>query len=166
MAGTLMGFMIFVLPRYDAIKEARNTIETKEIEVAAKKKFVEKMAELKKQIDARQDDLAKVESLISTGKHTQDVIINLESISQEAGVALNDFKIGVSKGGGDNYEVLQIEFSTSGQYAVLSNLIKLMEKNLRIMDIQELSFTKKETEGLLASPLLLLSLKLNTYYLK
>lgn len=163
-AGALAAFMVLVLPRYDLIQETKDTIETREMGVAKKKKFVEKMIELKKLIEARKDDLSKVESFISSGKHTQDVIVNIESIAREAGVAINDLKTGSAKSDNDSFEILQINLTAGGQYSALSNMIKLIEKNLRIFDIQEISITKKESGGL-ASPLIS-SIKLNTYYLK
>ena len=164
-AGALASFMIFVLPRYDLIKETKDTIEIREIEVAKKRKFVDKMIELKKIIEARQDDLSKVESFISSGKHTQDVIINLESIVREAGVAINDFKTGSAKSDtNESFEIMQIELTAGGQYSSISNMIKLIEKNLRIFDIQEISITRKESGGTV-SPLIS-SLKINTYYIK
>lgn len=164
-AGSLAAFMVLVLPRYDAIQETRGMLVVREQEVAKKRKFVEKMMELKKQIEARQDDLDKMESFLSSGKKTQDVIVNLEAIAREAGVAIDTLKTSSPQGGnGENFEVLQVELDTAGQYPTLANLVKLIEKNLRIFDIQEISINQKDSGGFTVP--LLLSLKINTYYLK
>lgn len=163
-SGSLTAFIAFILPRFDAIQETRAAIEIREGQVADKKKFVEKMIELKKLIEARQDDLSKVGSFISSGKQTQNVVVNLEEIAREAGVAISDFKTGSAKlEAGNNFEVLQIELIVSGHYPALSNMIKLMEKNLRIFDVQEIGLTRKEGEE---SGFLGANIKINSYYLK
>ncbi|MDO8495179.1 MAG: type 4a pilus biogenesis protein PilO [bacterium] len=161
----IAAFMVLVLPNYDRIKETRDTLATREGEVIQKEKFNEKMSQLKKQIEARQEDLVKVEDMLSSGKHTQDILVNLESISQEAGLALGNFKIGSAEDPSKNYQILQMEFGTDGQYATLLNLIKLLEKNLRIFDVQQISVAKKEAGEIGGAPLTM-SLKVNTYYLK
>lgn len=162
----LIAFMVFVLPNYDLITETREAIVTKEEGVAKKEKFNEKMDQLKKQIEARKEDMVKVEDMLSSGKHTQDVIVNLEAISQEAGVALSNFKIASAESKSEqNYSILNMEFSTDGRYATLVNFIKLLEKNLRIFDIQAVSIAKKELSGSISAPLTL-DLKLDTYYIK
>src|SRR3989344_9500438 len=137
-ASAILVAFAFLWPYYDAIQEVRGMIEAKELEVIKKGKFIEKITGTRKQMEARKEDLDKVESLLSSGRHTEDVIVNLEAITQEAGVTISDFKTGVAKGGGtEEFEVMQVELATSGQYATIFNLIRLLEKNLRIFDIQE-----------------------------
>ncbi len=164
-ASAVLVAFAFLWSYYDAIQEVRNLIQSKELQVVKKQNFIEKITGTRKQVEARKEDLDKVEFLLSSGRHTEDVIVNLEAITQEAGVTIGDFKTGVAKGGsGEEFEVMQIELSTSGQYATIFNLIRLLEKNLRIFDIQEFTISKKDG-GSFATPLLA-TLKMNTYYLK
>lgn len=164
-AGAILVLFAFVWPYYNAVQEARSMIEAKELAIVKKQKFVEKTTGTRKQLEARKEDLDKVESLLSSGRHTEDVIVNIESIAREAGVTINDFKTGVAKGGsGEEFALMQVELITSGQYATIFNLVRLLEKNLRIFDIQEFNISKKDG-GSFAAPLFV-TFKMNTYYLK
>lgn len=164
-SGALVAVFALVWPRYDAIQEAKDNLAAKELAIAKKQKFVEKMTDLRKQIEARRDDLSKLENLLSSGKHAEEITVNIEAITQEAGVTIGEFRSGAGKSeSGENFEILPIELTVSGPYAAIFNLVKLLERNLRIFDIQEVSINKKEG-GVFTAPLLA-SLKMNTYYLK
>lgn len=165
MASAILASLAFLWPYYDAIQEARFMIEAKELAIVKKQRFIEKITNTRKQIEARKEDLDKIASLLSSGRHTQDVIVNLEAITRETGVTISDFKTGVGKGGsGEELALMQVELTTGGQYAALFNLIRLLEKNLRIFDLQEFNISKKEGGNLATS--LFATFKMNTYYLK
>lgn len=164
-AMALLAAWALLWPYYNAIQGVRDTIEAKEIELDQKKKFIQKVTDLSKQIEARQEDLIKVESFLSSGKHTAEVVVNLEAIFRESGVAVSEFKVGMNKEkSGENFEILQVEFTASGPYVALFNMIKLIERNLRLFDIQEINMVKKE-EAIVSSPLIA-TIKLNTYFIR
>lgn len=164
-AAAFLVSLALLWPYYDAIQKTKDILETKKAELDQKKAFVQKMTDLRKQIEARKEDLIKMEPFLSSGRHTEDVVVSLETISQEAGVAIGEFKTGISKGkGGESFETLQVEFTASGPYSALFHMVKLMERNLRIFDVQEINLAEKE--GASASGLLVATIKLNTYFIK
>lgn len=167
-----LSFVIFfttALPEYDAIKLVRDEIVIKREERDKKKSFVDKIDNLKKQVEARKNDLDNLNIMLPEHKNTQEVLVSLEDILRQTGVQIGDLKTGKTGSGpeGAGSQVIQVEADFSSSYQSFIDMLRLLEKNLRIFDIQELSLNKKnEGTGNLSSLLMNTSLKFNTYFIK
>lgn len=159
----LAALLALVWPRFNATQEAREAVGAKSEVVSRKKKFLAKIADFKNQLTVRSDDLTRIDDLVTSGKQTQDLLVSLESIAQQAGAVINNLKTGTVASGTtkESFETLQIELVANGPYSALAEFIKLLEKNLRIFDVTEFSIVRKEGGTLLA-----LNIKFNTYFLK
>lgn len=155
--------LVFILPLYNSLKPFKEEISLRQEIFSRRQKFVNKTMELKKQTEAREDDLSKLSVLLPERENLQDLLINLEDMPAKAALQIQEIKINEGDSGQDDYRALQVELGTGGPYRNLLDFVKLVEKNLRIFDIKELSLAPKEQAG--AAGDLSLNVKFITYFL-
>ena len=159
---------LLVLPQYNLISETRKTIESRKADFEKKQAMIGKIEDLKKQVKEKQSDMSKLASILPETKKTQDVLVNLEEIAKESGIELKTVKLAslAGTGGQGQREVktLQIEISSGGQYQSLVNFIKLIEKNLRVFDLQEFNLSLNASATVAGE--LNFAAKINSYYIE
>lgn len=161
-----IGFILFsllVLPLFRVLADTREAIGSRQDILAQRKDVLAKIADLKKKVDSRKKEIGQLTSVLPTEKKTQEIIVSIEDMANQSGIELKDLKtaeiVSLDKKG---YEILQVELSGSGSYQSITGLIKLLEKNLRIFDVQGFSLSL-DASGVVGK--LNLDLKLYTYYL-
>ena len=107
----------------------------------------------------------KLATIIPQTKKTQEVIVNLEEMAKETGVTIKTTKTAkVTAARGRDFGTLQVEVSAAGQYKALLDFIKLLEKNLRMLDLQE--FTLSLDTSAVSFGGLNLSAKIHSYFIE
>ena len=103
-----------------------------------------------------QDDIARVEKMIPDHVDNVRLILDMDGIASRYGmrvrnVSLQDAKknpnVNVAAVGADDalYESLVLSFTVSGQYSTFRQFMSDLEKSLRLVDIESVSFTSNET---------------------
>ena len=167
-AGTAsIGFILFsflVLPLFQVLADTREAIQSKQDILDQRKDILAKIADLKKKIDSRKTEIGQLASVLPTEKKTQEIVVNIEDMANQSGIELRDLKTAeiISLERNKGYQVLQVELSGSGSYQSFIGLIKLLEKNLRIFDVQGFTVSL-DASGIPGK--LNLDLKLFTYFL-
>jgi len=163
-----IGFILFavlVWPLFHAVVEAGNQIESRQAVLDQKKIILNKIADLKSKVDSRRAEINQLAAVLPKEKKMHEIIVNIEDMANQSGVALQDFQTAepASLKRDVVYQTIQVDIGASGSYQSILNFLKLLEKNLRIFDVQ--GFTVSiDTSGTNVG-ILNLDLKLFTYYL-
>ncbi len=162
------GFILFsflVWPLWQTLGDTREAIASQQTILDQKKAVLDKMANLKKRVVAKQTEIVQLSSVLQAEKKSQDIVVNIEEMAHQSGMELRDFKTAeiISLDKNNGYQTLQVEIAGSGSYQSALELFKLLEKNLRVFDVQ--SFTVSLDTSSATTGKLNLNLKLLTYYL-
>ena len=155
---------LLVLPQYSLIGLTKEAIETRQAGLDKKKALMEKIEDLKKKTQERKNDMDKLATIIPQTKKTQDIVVNLEEMARETGITVKTVKTAKVSTRGQDFGTLQVEVSASGQYKSLFEFIKLMEKNLRVLDLQE--FTLSLDTSAASAGGLNFATKMHTYFVE
>lgn len=162
-----LGFILFsflVWPLFLGLSNLRAAVESKQAVLDDRNGVIEKILALKKTVTSKKADIDQLAVILPSEKKTQEIIVNIEEVARQSGIDLRELKTAkILSKEGDRYKILQIELAGSGFYKSTLELLKALEKNLRIFDVQE--FTMALDSSGEATGLLNIELKLSTYYL-
>lgn len=159
-------FSILVWPLYESLVETRAMVEKKQAILDDKKGIFDQISNLKNKINSNKTSIDQLTSILPATKKPQEIVVSVEEATREAGVELTDFKTAelTSSNKTTDYQTIQVELGGFGSYQSAVELFKLLEKNLRVYDIQNFTFVS-DSSGV-ASNKLNLNIKFYTYYLK
>lgn len=174
-------FFIFTNPLYKEVGSLR-------AEAVTYKNALNNLSNLETQRDTllasyrsiKQEDVDKLEHLLPNTVNSIELILEIEKIANSSGVYVRDIKFGTGEESSDAnngnemiegmnpvsslpYGEFTIDFSVDGSYESFVGFIKELESNLRIVDIEAVSFeavSKEKGSGLS------FELKIKTYWLK
>ncbi|MBI2676792.1 MAG: type 4a pilus biogenesis protein PilO [Candidatus Yanofskybacteria bacterium] len=158
---------ILVVPEYRAVSAIKSAIQQKKAAFDKKKVLMDKIDTLRIQTKERRADLEKLATILPESRKTQEVVVNIEEMSKEAGVELKTLKTAIvqqGRAGVSGTGAMQIEISSSGQYRSLLDFIKSIEKNLRILDVQEFTLSLDSSAASVGG--LTFAAKILTYFIE
>jgi Tfp pilus assembly protein PilO len=131
------------------------------------------------------ENLRRLEKLLPQNVDNIRLILEIEQLALPYGMLLKDVKYNTAEtaeagtpvlvGGGartapKDYDVFDLEFSTSGSYNDFINFTKDLESNLRIVDIETISFSSDSSEiagaRTISPEIYKFNFKIKTYWLK
>lgn len=99
-------------------------------------------------------DLARLEKLIPSGIEKMDLVVETETLVKKYGFVLKDIQVDIAKAedkkskaneiNNNIFDAVYIDLSFSGPYKPLLSFISELENDLRIMEIESLSFDADE----------------------
>lgn len=101
-------------------------------------------------------DLIRLERLVPTDVNKMKLVVEMESLIKKHGFNLKDIQVEIS-GEGDRsskkteskdtvFDAVYLNINFAGSYKPLLSFISDLENNLRIMEIEDLSFTAEEDD--------------------
>lgn len=148
------GFVGFIVPQYKATQALRvQAADYNKILDNARTLQEERNKLVTKYNTFDQSLLAKLNAMLPRNPENVKLILELDSIAKQYGVSLqnvkiedasNDAQTAVRPGTAPvNTDIgtLRITFSVAGTYQGFTNFIRTVEKSLRIVDIQKITFT-------------------------
>ena len=179
-------FVMFTKPFMDDVGNLSTQLSSRNEALDTSKTLGEEKEKLVNKYNSiSKDDLAKLQKLLPDNIDNIRLILEIEKIALPYGMVLKDVKYdatdpatGTSQGGKitkgtpTNYGVWDLSFSTTGTYGNFLNLLKDLEKNLRIVDISSIQFSSNTTSGLgsslnpLSSDSYKYDFQIKTYWLK
>lgn len=159
----LIVFWIFGMPAWDRISLLNDAIAEREDILSSRTDILRKIDDLNKQYQERSSDVAKISSVVPNAKSSAELVSTIEAITQQTGLQLVEITMG---GSGDQQQELQtvfVELGLIGNYPSLTAFLDFAEKNLRLIDVFELSASQTSVPG--AQVVLNFRVKANAYYL-
>ena len=156
----------FVQPKYQKLSDIKIEIQKKEKELQARKELLANLNELSKKLERYEEPISKISSSLPSHPSFPSLFNFLQKISKECGLTLESVG-GVSTGplrdstvqdsnvqssnqdssiqdsNVPNPVVQQhsISLSLSGTYSSLKNFLSVLEKNSRIIEVKNISFS-------------------------
>jgi len=174
-----IGFFVFVIPKYKSISDNINTKDQeKKLELDYLNNYQLELTKYKTSYEKlEKEDIEKVNKIYPSLEDVEELFTELAVLVKKNGLLLNSIELkkfeeknvqktaakkedNAQKEGAiselsDDIGVVDINLSISGvNYKSLKNILRTFENNLRILDIQSLSFQSGNS----------LSLEIKTYY--
>lgn len=152
-AAIIGGFVGFIMPQYQEIKTFRTQAADYNQILENARRLQEERNKLVTKYNAMdQSLLSQLNTMLPRNPENVKLILNLDAMAQKYGVALQNVKIEdtapatqTARPGqpAQNPDIgnLGITFTAAGTYEGFSNFIRGVEKSLRIVDIQKITFT-------------------------
>ena len=177
----LLGFIAVVIfldvPKVQEILDLRRKVETQEEALFQKEELMARVEKLKNKYEDNEESLTKVNYILPSEEEIPNLIVQLEAMALEAGLILERIEFHLSQETGqsraavrdstqevvEDYKTLSINLDLVGGYFAFKNFLELIEENIRLMNIDSISFSPQYSEE---TELLLFNFNtiLTTYY--
>ncbi len=137
--GSLYLFISYINPLLKQVKEIRQGIEEEKTKLEEVKKYRQKSDELIQIYLNLKEEVEKIDLALPEDAQSAQIIAVLNKIFRDNNVIPGI--ITFSEGSKDEYKYLVIDTSFNSTYEVLKRISFEIEKELRLMDIEEVSIT-------------------------
>lgn len=173
LVASIAGFAVFIVPHYNTISALRaQEADYQTVLTNARKLKEQRNVLVKKYNSFDQTKLGQLAAMLPTNPENMKLILSLQSVASQYGMVLQNVKIedptadptGQKQGAQSNTELgtLTINFSVAGSYASFTNFIRTIERSLRMIEIQKVSFSASDPK----SQNYQYSVAVKTYWLK
>ena len=159
-----IAFWVFGIPTWDRISLLSDAVIAREDMLLSRMEILKKIEDLHNQYQQRSSDVSKISSVVPNAKGTAELISTIETVTQQAGLQLVEITMGELSNQGQELQTVFVELGLTGNYLSLTTFLDLIEKNLRLMDVFELSISQSSIPG--NQIVLNFRLKANMYYIK
>lgn len=151
------------IPGFQELRTLSSAITERERVLVERSSLIQQVAILKSEYNKRIIDARKFSAVVPTGRGMAELISATEQIAQSSGIQVTELNITDEKEGTkEQYAIVAVSLQGSGQYGALIGFLNNFEKNIRLIDIQNLEVGQSE----LAPGLLTFSIKATAYSLK
>ncbi len=161
----VIGVLVLVKPKYEAVKiSGALNIKAKQESLSEKQAYLTQLTALEENFRAlKTADIGKLEQALPKEEDISGLFVQLENVAVTSGFTLLSVDVSSAENvrGGQkklqNIKKLNIAMTVDGgNYSALKRLLKEIEMNLRLFDVNSLNFTAGSR---------LYTLNLSTYYL-
>lgn len=144
LAGNIYIWFNYIKPRLDSVKKLKQDIEEIKKNINFLKEYQKKAGELVQSYSSLSQEISKIDLALPAETQVAQILAILNDISKNNGIIL-DF-LSCDENTGEDLGFLTIHTSFTTTYNNLKNWLKEIEKELRLMDVQEISI-RSITEG-------------------
>lgn len=145
-AGSILIFFLLVLPAFDQTRMLRGSIKEREEILKEAEELSSQVKNLNREIEARKSDITKLDRLLPREKELPEFLSNIESIVSASGMTLSEMNLSEVPGQG-KIRKINGTMKLGGNYPSFVNLLDLLEKNLRLIEVGTLNAASQITEG-------------------
>ena len=158
-------FWALALPFYNGISDLDAAVKEREDLLNSRTAIITNIKNLNKEYQKRIPEIAKLSAIVPSKKSIAEVLSAINDVSAKNGVQLSSSAMMGQKTSATDtvpYNLLSLEMELSGSYPGLTNFLKSLERNLRLVDIT--SVDAATSFGTIST--LNFNVKGNAYYLK
>jgi Tfp pilus assembly protein PilO len=177
-----IGSIVFLdVPMIQGVLASKKEVENKQILFSEKEAFIKTVERLITKYKNNEEALNKLDVILPTDSDVPNLLVEMEALANEAGSAINDINIlvtddkGTSKAetartGGEvssektsvDYKIVRVDLTISGDYNALKKFLQAAEENMRLIDVESITFSNKTQDK--SMPLFDFNVVLKTYY--
>lgn len=176
----VLGFIAIVvfldLPEAQEVLVLRKDIENQKEEFLDKQILLAKVEKLQKSYEENKESLEKTDYILPSDEDIPNLIVQFESLALEAGLILEEVSFSTKEGAGGkartareiekgaiakDYQTMTASLKLIGTYSGIKGFLRLIEENMRLMDVDSVDFSLEETE---LGSFFNFDLSLTTYY--
>ena len=158
-------FWALALPFYNGISDLDVAVKEREDLLNSRNTIIANIKNLNKEYQKRIPEIAKLSAIVPSKKSIAEILSAVNDVSAKNGIELTSSAIiGQKTSDADvsPYNLLSLEMGLNGSYPGLTNFLKSLERNLRLVDITSVD----AVAGLGTISTLNFVVKGNAYYLK
>ncbi|MEK7659081.1 MAG: type 4a pilus biogenesis protein PilO [Patescibacteria group bacterium] len=144
--GSILIFTLLVLPAFDQTRMLRSSIKEREVILREVEEMSSQVKNLNREIEARKSDIDKLDRLFPREKELPEFLSNIESIVSASGMILSEMNLSEVPGQG-KIRKINGTLKLNGSYPSFVNLLDLLEKNLRLIEVGTVDAAIQLTEG-------------------
>jgi len=157
-------FWFFIMPVWNGVSLLNNAIAERENILSSREEILRKVADMNKQYQERSSDVSRLSSVVPKTKNAAELISTIETITQQSGMQLVEITMGESGSQQQELQTIFVELGLIGTYPSLTAFLDSVEKNLRLLDVFEISASQTSAPG--TQVVLNFRIKANAYYIK
>lgn len=158
-------FWALAIPFYNRISDLDTAIRDREDLLQSRNAIMANIKNLNKEYQKRIPEIAKLSAIVPAKKSIAEVLSAVDDASAKNGVELFSSAITSQKvfdTDTNPYNLLALEIFLNGNYPGLTNFLKALERNLRLVDIASVDATTNQGNVTILN----FVVKGNAYYLK
>jgi len=145
---TILIVVFLLWPGYLKFQNYQAQVHNKEVELQYKDEYYKELSSLSEKLNGYQDQLSKINSALPVDSSLPSFYNFLQNAASENGLILKSFSSFSTKALAEKPEIMETVLGPivfSGSYSSLKNFLITLEKNSRIIEIENISFsTPKE----------------------
>lgn len=145
-AGSILIFFLLVLPAFDQTRMFLSSIKEREDIMGEVEEISSQVKNLNREIEARRSDIDKLDRLLPREKELPEFLSNIESIVSASGMILSEISLSEVPSQG-KIRKINGTLKLNGSYPTFINLLDLLEKNLRLIEVKTLDAASQLTGG-------------------
>jgi len=175
-----IGIVVFLdIPKVQEVLSLRKEIQNQEEIFLEKQILLAKVEKLQKTYEENRESLEKTDYILPFDQDIPNLIVQLESLALEAGLILEEIDFSTEEEEFEDkarrarkieegtvvkdYQTMNVTLNLIGGYSGFREFLRLIEENMRLMDISFVSFSVENTE---LGSFFEFNLRLRTYYQK
>ena len=151
--------VFFDVPSVQKALDFKKEIKAQNILLGEKQALLDKVDKLKGSYQTNEETFKKLEYILPNNQDVPNLIVQVEAFAVESGLSLKKIDFFASDlGGGTSraqairgetgvetkeYQILTINLGLSGSYLGFKNFLKIVEENIRLMNIRTINFMPK-----------------------
>ncbi|MBI3274279.1 MAG: type 4a pilus biogenesis protein PilO [Candidatus Colwellbacteria bacterium] len=159
----IITFWVLLMPLWDNLSLLKSSVAEKEKVFAEREDILKEIDKVNKQYQSRSVDVTKISSVIPNKKSPAELVSSIEIIAQQSGLQLVEITMGGTKKEDKELQTASIELGLTGSYGSFTTFLGLLEKNIRLLDVFEISISQAAIPG--GQVVLNFRAKINAYYL-
>lgn len=140
---SISGFLFWTqaLPAYELNSILKDSISVKQELLNARTEIVQKIENLKTERSTRYSEIQRLSLVVPKTKSLPEIISTIDAMFSQSGLALGDFVLSDSALK-EGLRSINIGVSSVGTYENLTAILSVIEKNIRLFDINNLSISE------------------------
>ncbi len=140
----ISGFLVWtqILPVYYSTASLKSTITEKEAILQSRTEILAKIKALNEEYNSRFTELQRLALVVPKSKGLPELVSMVEAIFSQTGNPITEFMIVDSSGQNELLKSMTVTMSSSGTYNSFYNLLKILETNIRLIDVESISVSE------------------------
>lgn len=147
----ILGFIGVVvlldIPGVQEVLGLKKQIENQKKVLEEKQNLINTVEGLRSEYENNKETLDKLDYIVPGKQEIPNLIVQIEAIAAKGGLVLGEMRFKTEEKSSEKYNTLIIELSLSGDYASFEKFLSTIEENIRLMDVESITFTSAESEG-------------------
>jgi len=142
LASLILGLAVF-LPRYQDLSTVSTSIKKEREKINIEKEYYSSIASTSEELKNYQTELSKVGASLPDDSSLPSLLNFLERAVSQAGLIIKSISPSSSSRSSDleNVKEEKVSLSVSGEYSAFKNLIFILERSSRLIEVESISFS-------------------------
>jgi len=144
---TLILGVVFIYPKYQELRGTQERIRLKRAELQSKEKYFSDLTDVLEQLKEYEIQLSKIDSAIPPDVSLPALFNFLQTAASQNGLVLEEMSPGFTTTQ-ERFRETSISLVVTGSYSSFKSFLSTLEKSVRMIELESISFSSPEETGL------------------